>query len=246
VPSQRPDATERGLELWLRYLEVYRAQIALDRGDWSDAAALPRTVANPGTPLPRIIALIVVALLRARRGDPGVWGALDEAAELARPAGELQWIAPVAAARAEARWLAGEPEQIPQETEAALAQALSLEAWRFVGELSSWRRRCGVDHDAPAAAAIVARRLRERGVRGVARGPTRATRRNPAGLTARELEVLALVAEGLRNSEIAGRLFLAQRTVDHHVSAILRKLGVRTRTQATAEAVRLGLVPQVR
>lgn len=58
--------------------------------------------------------------------------------------------------------------------------------------------------------------------------------------------MLALVAEGLRNSEIAGRLFLAQRTVDHHVSAILRKLGVRTRTQATAEAVRLGLVPQVR
>jgi hypothetical protein len=106
-------ATERGLELWLRYLEVYRARIALDRGDWSDAAALPRTIANPGTPLPRIIALIVVALLRARRGDPGVWEALDEAAELAHPAGELEWIAPVAAARAEARWLAGEPEQIP-------------------------------------------------------------------------------------------------------------------------------------
>ena len=53
-----------------------------------------------------------------------------------------------------------------------------------------------------------------------------------------------LVAEGLHNSEIAGRLFLAEKTVDHHVSAILRKLGVRTRGQASTEAVRLGLTGQ--
>jgi DNA-binding CsgD family transcriptional regulator len=91
------------------------------------------------------------------------------------------------------------------------------------------------------AAAIVARRLRERGARGVPRGPRPATRENPAGLTARELEVLALLAQGLRNVEIAGRLFLAQKTVDHHVAAILRKLGVRTRAEASATAVRLGL-----
>ena len=84
------------------------------------------------------------------------------------------------------------------------------------------------------AAAAAARRLRERGVRGIPRGPRRSTRRNPANLTRRELDVLALMADGLTNGEIAQRLFLSPRTVDHHVSAILRKLDVPTRTRAIA------------
>jgi DNA-binding CsgD family transcriptional regulator len=96
------------------------------------------------------------------------------------------------------------------------------------------------------AAAIAARRLRERGERGLPRGPRRTTRMNPAGLTRRELEVLLLVAEGLRNGEIAERLYLSERTVDHHVSAVLRKLSVRTRGHASSEATRLGLTRQVR
>jgi DNA-binding NarL/FixJ family response regulator len=68
------------------------------------------------------------------------------------------------------------------------------------------------------------------------------TRDNPARLTARELEVLKLVAEGMRNAEIAGRLHLSTRTVDHHVSAVLRKLGARTRGEAVAAASRLELL----
>ena len=92
------------------------------------------------------------------------------------------------------------------------------------------------------AAAIVARRLRERGVRGVPRGPRPSTRENPAGLTARELQVLALLGEGLRNAQIAERLVVSEKTVDHHVSAILRKLGVSTRGEAAAEATRRQLL----
>jgi DNA-binding CsgD family transcriptional regulator len=92
-----------------------------------------------------------------------------------------------------------------------------------------------------AAATIVDRRLRERGVRGLPRGPRASTLGNPANLTRRELEVLALVAQNLANTEIAARLVLSRRTVEHHVSAILRKLAVQTRAQAAAEAARLGL-----
>ena len=96
---------------------------------------------------------------------------------------------------------------------------------------------------ATPAAAIVARRLRERGAKGLPRGPRASTKENPAGLTAREVEVLELVAQGLRNSDIAERLFLSEKTVGHHVSAILRKLDVNRRGEAAAAAKSLGIGP---
>ena len=86
--------------------------------------------------------------------------------------------------------------------------------------------------------------MRKEGIRGVPRGPRQATRNNPAGLTAREMQVLLLVAEGCPNSQIADQLSRSLRTVDHHLAAILAKLAATSRTEAVAAARRLGIVPQ--
>jgi DNA-binding CsgD family transcriptional regulator len=87
------------------------------------------------------------------------------------------------------------------------------------------------------------RQLRDRGDLRVPRGPNRATAANPAGLTGRQAEVLELLCEGLTDAEIAARLSLSAKTVGHHVSALLAKLGVGSRRQAAAAARRLGVVP---
>ena len=162
------------------------------------------------------------------------------------------------------RWQAGVDEQLPT---ALLAEpyrlsitgdwAAAAQLWREIGcPYEAALALGGADEElalrqaleelrdlgARPATAIVARRLRALGVRGVPRGPRPSTQENPAGLTTRELEVLALVAEGLRNAEIAERLIVTRKTVDHHVSAILRKLDAPTRGQAAAAALRLGLL----
>lgn len=296
--------SERGLELYRHYLLAYTARAEFEQGRWNSAANFAEQVlrARRASTMPTILALVVVGLLRARRGDPDVWPPLDQAHELAEPTGELRRIGPVAAARAEAAWLEGRFAAVMAESQAALASAQKRRTPWLLGELVTWRRRAGLEEDLPPdvaepyaleiagdwdraaecwtrigcpyeaalaladadeeplrraltqlqaldarpAATIVARRLRERGVRGLPRGPRPSTRDNPVGLTRRELDVLVLLAEGLRNQQIAQRLFLSSKTVDHHISAILRKLGTRTRREAGVEAVRLGLIPQHR
>jgi DNA-binding CsgD family transcriptional regulator len=89
------------------------------------------------------------------------------------------------------------------------------------------------------------RRLQKLGVHdlpALRRGPRATTRAHPAGLTRREAEVLALVAAGLRNAEIAERLYLTPKTVSHHLSAIYAKHGVETRIEAALAASQLGIV----
>lgn len=71
--------------------------------------------------------------------------------------------------------------------------------------------------------------------------PRRTTAANPAGLTARQLDVVALMVEGLDNGDIAARLHLSKKTVEHHVSAVFAKLGVEARAAAIAEAIRIGV-----
>jgi DNA-binding CsgD family transcriptional regulator len=291
----------RDLEAWTLYMTGWAARSSLEQGSWDEAAVgAKRLIGRPeATPPTVVTALAVLGTLRARRGDPGVWKVLDEAREIVEPIGEIMRIAPVAAARAEARWLAGEPHLVDGETASALALALEKDEPWSVGELLAWRRRAGIVEELPAfalpepflveltgepeaavrcwaavgcpyeaaiaglesrdeavlrrsldelqrlgaraTAAHAARILRERGVRDVRTGPRTTTRANPAGLTGRQLEVLALLAEGLRNSQIAERLVVSRKTVDHHVSAILRKLDVSTRTEAAAAASRLGI-----
>jgi ATP/maltotriose-dependent transcriptional regulator MalT len=86
--------------------------------------------------------------------------------------------------------------------------------------------------DAGPAAALVRRKLRAESAQGIPRGPRTVTKANPLGLTGRQMEILKLLAEDLSNKAIAQRLKISPKTVDHHVVAILTKLGVGTRKEA--------------
>lgn len=100
-----------------------------------------------------------------------------------------------------------------------------------------------LDHlGARPRAAMVRAKLSALGLRSVPRGPRRKTRLNPAGLTERQAQVLELLAEGLTYEEIARRLFLSVKTVDHHVAAVRAKLSVTTREAAVQEARNMGLL----
>ncbi len=293
---------EHGLETWLAWLTALTAESQLARGRWAEAEETVTKIldASPATfSHSRITGLTVLARLRARRGQPGCWQLLDEAAELSRPVSMTQSLTLIVAARAEAAWLEGAFARMAgEETEQALALERAGVPW-FGGEIACWRWRAGLsagdpgrlaepyrlevsgdclaaaqwweERDCPyetalalassgesdaltrardvlralgayPAAAIVHRRLRGLGERGLPRGPRPETLGNPAGLTGREMEVLTLLAGGLSNPQIAARLVLSARTVDHHMSAILHKLGVPNRREAIVEATRLGLV----
>ena len=224
---------------------------------------------------------------------------IDEALELALASGQLIYVAQARAARAEAAWLAGEPQRCIEEARAAFEFALQSRHPWHVGELAFWQRVAGSAVDGPdwaappyalqqagcwreaaaawrelgcpyeaaralaegdtegqrealatferlgarPAAEALRQRLHDAGVRGLPRGPRGSTREHPFGLTARELQVLLLLCDGLRNAEIAARLHRSVRTVDHHLAAVFAKLGVDSRVAAIQAAQRGGLSP---
>jgi DNA-binding CsgD family transcriptional regulator len=311
VSTHRPELVARylpeGLEYCethevqdcLSYIRAYAAYHELSAGHWDDAARAAAELVDYHSlaAAQRIPALTVLALVRARRGDPGVDALLDEAMRLAVPTGEVQRISPVAAARAEVAWYRGELRRTAEEAGRGLHAAPHQgDAW-LRGELAYWGRRADPAFDLPARlaapyarmiagdwadaaslwaqagmpyeralaladgpeaalrealalleplgagplAAIVRQRLRDLGVQGIPRGPRASTRDNPAGLTTREVQVLRLLVQGHTNTELARRLHVATKTVDHHVSSILAKLEVRSRTEAVAAAFGLGI-----
>jgi DNA-binding CsgD family transcriptional regulator/tetratricopeptide (TPR) repeat protein len=284
----------------LSYVRAHNALFELASGNWDTAGEIATELLEHHklATAQRVPALLALALVRARRGDPGVDTLLEQAASLAAPTGELQRIGPVAAARAETAWYRGDLARAAKEATLGL-QAMGEKGDGWVpGELSFWGRRAnpaltipaniaepyalmiaGKWEEAAAAwqelgapyhralalsagsidaqrealtileqlgagplAALVRHRLRELGVHGIPRGPRSSTRENPAGLTAREIQVLGLLVKGHTNNELARRLHISAKTVDHHVSAILQKLEVRSRTEAVAAALGLGIV----
>jgi DNA-binding CsgD family transcriptional regulator len=95
---------------------------------------------------------------------------------------------------------------------------------------------------ASAVARLTRQRLRALGARSIPAGPRSATRGDPLGLTRREREVLGEICAGQTNAAIAAKLFISAKTVDHHVSAVLAKLGAPNRNAAAAQAAKLGLL----
>jgi DNA-binding CsgD family transcriptional regulator/tetratricopeptide (TPR) repeat protein len=243
---------------------VLRALLDVATGDWARALLTIDALDDlPG--ISEAPAVRVVATIELRRGGAQAPALVQRAWELAEPTGELQWIRPAAALRAEAAWLAGDDAGVDEATRDVYATALEHGSEWDVAELAAWRRRAGLldepdDRDwgspyeralglvdngellealaildrlgATATAGLVRRRLKATGASRIPRGPRPSTRAHPEGLSARQAEVLELLGDGLTNAEIARRLFLTPKTVEHHVGAILRKLRVNSRAEA--------------
>ncbi|MGD9697284.1 MAG: AAA family ATPase [Thermoleophilia bacterium] len=297
------EAAQRGLAFseehdhmgFASYLIALLGMIELAAGDWDEAKRHADSAGKMGgTTNHRVPALWVSAVVDLRRGGADPAPRLDEAWAAARATDELQRLRPVAAARAEHAWMAGDRAGVDRATAQVAELASRLGNRADIGQIAVWRARAGLDHVAPARAAepyatelrgdhraaaaawaergmpyqralaliddggeaslrealavldelgavpLAARvraRLRGLGATGVPRGPRAATRADPDGLSAREREVLELVGEGLTNTEIAERLVLSARTVEHHVASARRKLGAATRADA-ARALR--------
>jgi DNA-binding CsgD family transcriptional regulator len=291
--------TDRDLDSWWLYMSAELSRCLSERGRFDEALECATTVLRHPhlSVVSRIPAAVVAGQVAVRRGaEPGP--GLDDALDLATRTGETQRLVPVAAARAEAAWVAGSTQQVVAEIDRAWETAVEHPLAWDLGELSWWLSVAGVRRDTPVplarpfalmldgawrqaadewrsigcplwsayalgsspdladareafeiidelgATQVKAALARDRHLRGLAvpRGPRAERRANAFGLTVRETEVLALLVDGLSNAEVAERLFVSEKTVGHHVSAVLHKLGEPSRSRAVATALRHGVV----
>lgn len=133
---------QRDLDESRIYMEAWLAITLMYRGAWDEAAGVAADVlrrAATGSVITRIMALVAIGRVRARRGDPDVWTALDPALELAEQTATLQRIGPVRAARAEALYLAGDAQGAGAEATRAFELAKKARHPWHVGELTYWR-----------------------------------------------------------------------------------------------------------
>jgi DNA-binding CsgD family transcriptional regulator/tetratricopeptide (TPR) repeat protein len=297
-------AVARELTHWESYLRGWRAMIRSDLGEWAAAEEEAQEVSSrlSVAAVYRFPALIALARVRLRRGDPDDGVPLETAGRYSATLNELQRTIYVATTQAERLWLAADP--IPERSEVltllgevhATAQerrvpwaAESATLWRYLlgvrglpdanisppfrdlvdgnwqAAAAGWRalrhpyeEAIALAHgDAAAqcqaldiwdrlgatpAASRLRRQMRANGATVIPRGPIADTRANVAGLTRRQAHVLELLGEGMTNAEIAARLCISAKTAEHHVSAIMARLGAASRRDAVTAARKRGLL----
>ena len=223
------DLAERASEVQCAVLtELARAELRWLAGDRSAALAELRSARDRSGEFGDQLTSGATAIWLHRLGDPAAHRG---------PGARHGLTGPLASERA-GDWAgaAAQWHRLGRPYDAALARLASPRE-------SDLREALGVfcELGAAATAAWTRRRMRELGIRAIPRGPRAATKAAPAGLTAREQEVLVLITAGLANREISQQLFISERTVQHHVSAVLAKIGVSSRTAAAREAARIGI-----
>ena len=291
---------EGDLDAWSSYMIAWTARLKLETGQWKEAYDIAETLLKneTQTPLIRIIALVISATIKMRKGEEGALRQLMDAKAMASQSMESQRILPVFSAILEYEWITGSIAIDDETLDAVKAKVAGSDTIYGNGEFVFWLKKArkhnlpvkkmeeNYNADNPASAmkaaafweragspyqqalalfetneenkrsaiAIVQRlggtavlermkfEMRRSGIKNIPRGARKTTQSNPEFLTDRELDVLKLLHEGLHNKEIAARLFISAKTVDHHISAILYKLEVNSRTKAVHEAGKLGII----
>lgn len=281
---------EKDIYVFSLCMAGHYAKTKMHFGFWDESIELANSVLKEKSTPPgnTVMPINVLAIIRARRNDPGALKLINEAEVMAFNMGELEKIVSITAAKAEYFWLKNKLEIFAEELHSIYLKVLKSNNIWAIGEIAYWVWKAGKLKEVPqqiakpyllqvegkwseaaelwkelecpyeeglalsegdeeamknaievfeklgasATLQLIKHKMRESGIKGVPKGPRQSTKENFAGLTARQLEVLKLVANGMSNSEIADNLYISAKTVDHHISAIYSKLNIHSRIEA--------------